>query len=113
MSKDTSISVETSLSASPRLKTTYETSSKYKPDSIIQSVISQFLERGEIGLNKYGTTLDRTDLNVEDWIEHMKQELMDSILYLERIKKEISILKQLSKEEKESNETNILNNYHC
>jgi len=103
MSKDTSISKET----------TYETSSKYKPDSIIQSVISQFLERGEFGLNKYGTTLDRTDLNVEDWIEHMKQELMDSILYLERIKKEINILKQLGKEEKESNETNILDNYHC
>jgi hypothetical protein len=101
MSKDTSISTETS----------YETSSKYKPDSIIQSVISQFLERGEFGLNKYGTTLDRTDLNVEDCIEHMKQELMDSILYLERIKKEINILKQLGKEEKESNETNILDNY--
>ena len=85
--------------------------SDYKPDSIIQSVISQFLERGELGLNKYGTTLDRTDLNISDWIEHMKQELMDSILYLERIKKELGILKIDDKEK--STKENILENYHC
>ena len=85
--------------------------SNYKPDSIIQSVISQFLQRGEIGLTKYGTTLDRTDLNMEDWIEHMKQELMDSILYLERIKKEI-ILQQNKKNINNIDES-ILNNSHC
>ena len=88
--------------------------SSYKPDSIIQSVISQFLERGEFGLNKYGTTLDRTDLNVDDWIEHMKQELMDAILYLERIKKEIHKL-QLDNERLHAklDEKNILENHHC
>ena len=95
---------------------TYEATPKYKPDSIIQSVISQFLERGEFGLNKYGTTLDRTDLNVDDWIEHMKQELMDAILYLERIKKEIIMLKleneRLKKESLEI-KNNILENHHC
>ena len=104
MNKDTNTSKDiSSVSVS---------SSGYKPDSIIQSVISQFLERGEFGLNKYGTTLDRTDLNVYDWIEHMKQELMDAILYLERIKKEINILKT-ENERLQCNEKNILENHHC
>ena len=56
----------------------------YKPDSIIQSVISQFLERGELGLNKYGTTLDRTDLSVLEYLQHAKEEAMDLALYLEK-----------------------------
>lgn len=85
--------------------------SNYKPDGIIQSVISQFLQRGEIGLTKYGTTLDRTDLNMEDWIEHMKQELMDSILYLERIKKEIIL--QQNKIKINDTDQSILNNSYC
>ena len=30
--------------------------------------------------------LDRTDLSLIEWIEHAKQEHMDAILYLEKIK---------------------------
>jgi hypothetical protein len=30
--------------------------------------------------------MDRKDLSLDEWIEHMKQELMDAILYLEKIK---------------------------
>ncbi len=62
----------------------------YQPDSIISSIISQFLERGKIGLEKYGTTLDRDDLQIIDWIEHAKQEHMDAILYLEKLKRMIT-----------------------
>jgi hypothetical protein len=31
--------------------------------------------------------LDRTDLTTKDWIQHTQEELMDAILYLERLKK--------------------------
>ena len=55
-------------------------------DTIVESVINQFRERSEVGIKKYGTTLNRTDLSTLDWILHAQQELMDGILYLEKLK---------------------------
>ena len=56
-------------------------------DSIVNSVIAQFATRSNVGVEKYGTTLDRTDLTLLDWIQHAQEEMMDGILYLEKIKK--------------------------
>lgn len=53
---------------------------------VLAKVFSEFIEREEVGKRKYGTTMDRKDLSLDEWIEHMKQELMDAILYLEKIK---------------------------
>jgi hypothetical protein len=58
-------------------------------DTIVQAVIRKFQERSELGQKKYGTTLDRTDLSPQDWIQHAQEELMDGILYLERLKKDL------------------------
>ena len=60
-----------------------------KLDSIVTSVIDQFTARAKMGKEKYGVDLDRTDLPLLDWIEHAKQEHMDAILYLEKIKQTI------------------------
>jgi hypothetical protein len=60
----------------------------HKLDSIVTSIIEQFTERSVKGKEKYGVDLDRTDLSLLDWIEHAKQEHMDAILYLEKIKQE-------------------------
>lgn len=60
-----------------------------KCDTIVQSVIQKFISRSEMGKTKYGTDLDRTDLHVSDWITHAQEELMDGILYLEKLKQEI------------------------
>ena len=57
-------------------------------DSIVTSVIERFKQRSEFGQKKYGTNLDRTDLSFLDWVQHMQEELMDAILYLEKLKKE-------------------------
>lgn len=62
---------------------------EFKPDSIVQSVLNQFIERAKFGKQKYGTDLDRTDLEILDWIQHAQEEHMDAILYLEKLKKEI------------------------
>ena len=64
-----------------------------KLDSVVTSVINQFIERSEKGKAKYGVDLDRTDLSLLEWIEHAKQEHMDAILYLEKIK-QITILNE-------------------
>ena len=55
-------------------------------DSIVAAVIKKFIDRSELGKKKYGVTLDRTDLSVGDWITHAQEELMDGILYLEKLK---------------------------
>ena len=57
-----------------------------KLDSVVTSIINQFVERSEKGKAKYGVDLDRKDLSLIEWIEHAKQEHMDAILYLEKIK---------------------------
>ena len=54
-------------------------------DSIVESVIEQFKQRSNVGINKYGTTLDRTDLSTLEWMIHFREELMDGLLYLERV----------------------------
>jgi hypothetical protein len=56
-------------------------------DSVVDSIIDQFVERASFGKTKYGVDLDREDLSVLEWIEHAKQEHMDAILYLEKLKK--------------------------
>jgi hypothetical protein len=55
-------------------------------DSVVSSVLNQFTTRALMGKAKYGVDLDRTDLTLLEWIEHAKQEHMDAILYLEKIK---------------------------
>ena len=57
-----------------------------KYDSVVSAVVSAFQKRAEFGQKKYGTTLDRNDLTFLQWIQHAQEELMDAILYLEKMK---------------------------
>jgi len=59
-----------------------------KRDRIVESVVEKFRSRSEVGIRKYGTTLDRNDLSLEQWLDHAIEEQMDSILYLTKIKEE-------------------------
>jgi hypothetical protein len=65
------------------------TEEKPQLDSIVTSIIDQFTKRAIKGKEKYGVDLDRNDLSLLEWIEHAKQEHMDAILYLEKVKQEI------------------------
>jgi len=64
-----------------------KTSEPFKPDSIVQSVVNKFNSRAKQGFEKYNNTLDRNDFTVLEWIENAQEELMDGILYLEKLKK--------------------------
>jgi hypothetical protein len=55
-------------------------------DSIVSAIIQKFIARAKMGKEKYGTDLDRQDLKPLDWIQHAQEELMDGILYLEKLK---------------------------
>ena len=56
-------------------------------DTIVNTVIESFISRSNLGFKKYNKTLDREDLSTVDWVNHTQEELMDAILYLERLKK--------------------------
>ena len=64
---------------------------QYTKDSVVNCVIGKFIQRSNVGIEKYGTTLDRSDLSVIEWATHMQEELMDGILYLEKWKQETAI----------------------
>ena len=72
-----------------RLKMSQEEALPVLEDTVVASVVRSFQERSRAGQLKYGTTLDRTDLTPLQWAQHMQEELMDAILYLERLKREI------------------------
>lgn len=57
-------------------------------DTIVESVVKKFQQRSEIGIKKYGKTLDRNDLNFIEWVNHLQEELMDAILYAEKLKQD-------------------------
>lgn len=55
-------------------------------DSVVESIITKFKQRSELGFKKYNKTLDRTDLTYIEWVNHLQEELMDAILYAEKLK---------------------------
>jgi anthranilate/para-aminobenzoate synthase component II len=55
-------------------------------DSVVYRIAHLLKNRSETGIRKYGTTLDRTDLEVKQWIDHAIEEALDHALYLQRIK---------------------------
>ncbi len=55
-------------------------------DKIVESVIDQFRTRAEVGKRKYGTTMERDDLTFAEWLQHLQEELMDAVVYIEKIK---------------------------
>jgi len=56
-------------------------------DTITQAVVDQFRTRAEAGKAKYGVTMDRNDLTTQQWLQHLQEELMDAVVYIEKLKK--------------------------
>ena len=50
-----------------------------------EAVIEKIRRRREAGRKKYGTTMERTDLNRLQWLQHAQEEAMDLAIYLERL----------------------------
>ena len=75
-------------------------------DKIVHQLIIKYLNRSYEGQKKYGTTLDRNDLVLRDWMQHLQEELMDASLYIEKLMTVIDQLEQTdSKSEPKPNST--------
>jgi hypothetical protein len=57
-----------------------------KVDSVVEAVVSKMRNRSAVGIKKYNTTMDRNDLSTEQWMTHLQEELMDAVIYLQKLK---------------------------
>ena len=49
---------------------------------ILAEVIQDLLYREQRGLETYGTTMDRDDYELKDWLEEAYEECLDKCIYL-------------------------------
>ena len=50
------------------------------------AVIDMIRQRGIVGRENYRHTMDRRDLSLSQWIQHLQEELADGLQYAERMK---------------------------
>jgi hypothetical protein len=55
-------------------------------DPVVERVVDKFVSRSDVGFAKYGITLENDKSNVFQWINHLQEELMDAVLYLQKLK---------------------------
>ena len=61
---------------------------KIPKDLIVEKVIDTMRARSRDGIIKYGTTLHDSPDGFYKFINHLQEELMDAILYIEKIKQQ-------------------------
>lgn len=69
---------------------THEQQPIQQEDTILLAVMAKYYERSKRGQAKYGTNLDRTDIDLIGWLDHLQEELMDATLYIEKLKKDLA-----------------------
>ena len=60
--------------------------------AVTASLIDQLTSRDRVGRAKYGTSLDRGDLSLEEWLQHMTEELLDGAGYAQAAKRTVIAL---------------------
>jgi hypothetical protein len=53
-------------------------------DKVVEAVRADLLERSKRGIDKYNTTLERTDIDLKGWLQHSYEECLDMANYLKR-----------------------------
>ena len=51
---------------------------------IIKAVIEKIKKRSEVGFKKYGVTLEDDEQTLDTWLNHIQEELMDAVNYIEK-----------------------------
>lgn len=65
------------------------------PDPIVEAVRQKLLERAHAGLMKYGCTMERDDLELDDWLNHLQEELLDASVYIQRLIRDLREIRSL------------------
>ena len=62
-----------------------EKSIKFR-DPVVERVVDKFISRSDVGYKKYGVTLEQDQSRIFEWLNHLQEELMDAVLYLQKAK---------------------------
>jgi fructose-1,6-bisphosphatase len=60
-------------------------------DKIIERVVNKIKSRSDVGYKKYGVTLEDDEQTLDTWLNHLQEELMDAVNYIEKAR---SILRE-------------------
>lgn len=52
-------------------------------------IIRDIADRQQAGIKKYGTTVEKNQLTLRQWLDHAYQETLDKAIYLKRAMEEI------------------------
>jgi hypothetical protein len=55
-------------------------------DPVVERVVDKFVSRSDVGFKKYGVTLEQDPSAMFEWLNHLQEELMDAVLYLQKAK---------------------------
>ena len=55
-------------------------------DPVVKRVVNKFVSRSDVGFKKYGVTLEQDPSTMFEWLNHLQEELMDAVLYLQKAK---------------------------
>lgn len=58
-------------------------------DPIVLKVIAMLDQRSEVGLKKYGVSLEKDERSLEDWCTMAIEEALDKANYLMKLKEEL------------------------
>lgn len=53
-------------------------------DKNVTDVIEKYKKRADHGFKKYGVTTERTDIDLQGWLVHLQEELMNATIYIQR-----------------------------
>tara|TARA_R100001460_G_scaffold1040_1_gene4222 strand:- start:89 stop:283 length:195 start_codon:yes stop_codon:yes gene_type:complete len=56
---------------------------------IEDEVCEKIQGRAKVGEVKYGVTMERADLTLLEWLQHLQEELMDAAVYVQRLMEEV------------------------
>ena len=55
-------------------------------DPVVERVVDKFVGRSDVGFEKYGVTLEDDTSDMLAWLNHLQEEMMDAVLYLQKAK---------------------------
>ena len=60
-------------------------------DPVVRRVCQKFVGRSNVGFEKYGVTLQDDPSEMLAWLNHLQEELMDAVLYLQKAKEKYEV----------------------
>ena len=59
------------------------------PDPLVRKICERVINRSNVGIKKYGNTMEQINMDLKSAIENTIEELLDAAVYLEKAKESL------------------------